>query len=579
MSERWASRTAWALLLLAVLVSLGVAVARLRTERADRYVEVVVDGWDAQDRAKQLGVSYVQFLRTLKHNGATAVAIAERDLTSVQAAGSATVATGAELRRRAAEGTVSQAVMEQLVHGVIMDGYTYVQTSRADLGATLVARLGMEHVHELAPGLWEIAYSHDRVVQITLGFDAADFQAVREAGLRPVPRPADYPGITAEQVAETFATLDRLAPESRAIIFQGNEVLGFPAALQATADAIRSRQWVLGLVEKAQGAGYIVQQGQERLAALVGYRVARVSSRLSSGTRILYVRPGTDAVADVRRAAGAVEAAGFSPGIPGGFAYVHTGRLLQVILSLGLAGAALLLLQHQYRVGGWALGVWSLGLAAGAILWPYALPTAAGWVGLGAAVVLPALGVTVLVARVQDPAAGAFGSVSVVVWCLLAGLGGAILNRAVGNVPTLLLGMARVPPAWLAPGLVFALAGGGYAWAQRRRFSWDARVTTAHLAAAAAVLLAGAVTVRYPGWAAVLVGGAALMDLPGPVRVVGLASGLFGAVALSLSPGGHAWAGVAGVVLGVVIQLFRTFKSAAASAHAELAGEGRPHHG
>lgn len=583
MFERAVARAAWALVLVAMVLALGMAVARYRLERADHSVEVVVDGRATQAWAAQQGIAYVQLLKTLKQNGATAIAVAEQDLGSLRAAGVATVATGAELRRQAALGTLPPAVMEQLVSGAVVDGYTYVQTGRSDAGTTLLARLGRDHVRELTPGFWEIAYAQDRVAQFTLGFDPTDFQAVREAGLRPVPRPANYPGITAHQVADTFAILDRVAPETRAIIFQGNEVLGFPGAVESTADALRARGWLPGLVEKAQGAGYIVQQGQERLTELVGYRVARVSTEGATaaerGVRILYVKPGADPVADVRQAAGSLVGLGFLPGSPRGFEYLHTGRVYQAVLSLGVTGAAILSLLGLFRLRGPALGVWSLALVGAAVLWPFAgAPRAAGWAGSGAIAAYATLAVAVITLQAEDPATpGPRGLVTG--WFLLTGLAGGILAQSITNAPTILLGMAPPPPPWLTLGLAFALAGVGCAWAQRRRFTWDARVTLGHLVTAVMIVLAGALAVRYPAWGAILLAGAAFAELPGLPRIFGLAAGLGGAVALALSPAGHARAALLGVGAGLIIQLFLTFRSSAALVNARPTGEGRPYHG
>lgn len=513
-------------------------------------LEVIIDARSYRGWAEKAGRHFPEVLAELQRSGATAAAVGEQSLDSLEQEGLLRAMTGSELRQGAAGGSLPLAVLNLLRQGAIQDGYTYLLGAPTDVVALLGQRVGAERVRELAPGsgLIELALPGDLVDRIPLGFKPADFDVVRQAGLRPVPRPGNFPKSDADSVARVFADLDRHAPDSRMVIFQGNEALGYPDALAATAAELSRRGWGLGMVqqspprgrtrgkvEQLSGPGYIVQKGQELLADLVGYRVVRVASEPYPGVGALYVREiAPDQVRSL--------VSGLRTGPAEPFDYVYTGRSVRSLLTLGAAAAAILLFNL-----GW---VPTVALGAAVLVWPYLAPGAGPAVGVGSGALVLAL----LSALAGERRAGAL----LPAWFAAGGAAAGVLSLALRSRAVDWLGMVRqpAPTAYLSAALLAAAAW--YAWTYRKRLRWDADVGLKELLAGS--LAAGSIAFAFlvPGWAPVLLAGAGAGAGPGLGRWAGRTAGLVGAAAIAAAPVG-AWTtsaiGLAvGVALGVILE-------------------------
>ncbi len=546
------NRLAWILVGLSVTVALCLAGYRFWLNWQDRTVDLVLDGRSYRQMARETHVSYEDLLKSLKQSGATAVAVAEQDLASMQEAGLLKAVTGAKLRELAARG---EATLPAGIH----DGYTYVMTDRADVAARIQRRLPAETVRSAAPGLLEIAMAQDVVAQVTFGFDAPDFEAVQAAGLRPVPRPANRAGVDPNQLLTEVAGL---APEARSVIFQGREVLGYPGGIAGTAEAVKARHWVIGLVEQPSGQGYIVQQGQEELADRTGYRVTRVTAQLDGvtrrGARMLYLKGRTPA--EVSALSQQLSGLGYKLGLPGGLSYVRVGRLVTVVLSLALAGVLILI-----SGGHWLVAAVTL-LAA--VAGPYVAPGAALWAQAGALGLIPVLALLSGPGGPDgDPDAGlrlgwrltrwVSGGVVWVAATLFSALAAAMVAVALRGAPADLLGITPPPSGWLAVGL----AAVGYAGLHTERFRWDATVGRGQLLAFVAVIVSLGAALAFPVVAPALVGLSALGGLPaGAWRQAGLALGFAGAVALAVAPASGALVALAGAGMGLAVYAYHTYR-------------------
>lgn len=555
-------RLAWLLVGVSVTTALFLGGYRWWLGRQDRTVDMVLDGRSYQALARKQGVAYQDLLADLKKRGATAVAVAEQDLTSWQEAGLLKAMTGAELRQAAAWELQPASVQALLGRGSVQDGHTYVLTDQAEVAARLRGRLQPEVLRTLAPDLWEIALARDVVSQLTFGFDAEDFQLVQAAGLRPVPRPANFPGAGPGQVDAVFAELGKLAPNARTVIFQGRQLVGFPAAVPATAAAVRAHGWVAGLVEQPSGRGYIVQQGQELLAELVDYRVARVTVRPEAvdgrGARMLYLKGIPPA--EVEQIARTLTGRGYELGPPDGLSYVKVGRAVIAVLSLALAGALILL-----SGGGWTVAVPAV-LAA--LAGPYLAPGAAQWAQAGALGLIPALALLAGPGGSHsDPDSGlavswrlaryAGPGVAWVAAYISAALAATLVAGALRGSPPDLLGMTAPPSTGFTVALAAAALAGIY-WDTVR---WDAGVTTPQLLSGGAALAVLGLVFAFPPLAPALVGAAALAGtVPSPWRQAALTVGLAGAVSLAMAPAQGWLMALTGVGIGLVLYVYHTYR-------------------
>lgn len=542
------------LAILGLLFSLAGAAALvgLQYVRSGRpALEVIVDVGSYRGLAERTQMPLTEVLGQLKQSGATAAAVAEQSLDSLEREGRLRVMTGSELRQGAAAGRLPPAVLTLLRQGAVRDGYTYLLGASSEVLAVLRERVGAERVRELEAGgggLVELALPKDRVDRVTLGFKPEDFAQVREAGLRPVPRPANFPKSGAESVGRVFADLDRLAPDATMVIFQGNEALGYPDALQAAADALSQRGWGLGMVQQPpgqgrtrgqvqplSGTGYITQKGQENLADLVGYRVVRVAAEPGPGVGALYVR---DLPPDALQSL----VSGLRTGPAEPFAYLYAGRSFRSLLTLGVAAAAVLL----FNLG------WAAAGAAGvlAVLWPYLAPSAGPQVGAVSAGLVLAL---------LYAFAGEGRRVALLpVWFAAGGAAAGVLSLALRSRAVDWLGMVRQPGPAAYLGTALLAAAAWYTWTYRKRLRWDAQVGLKELLAGA--LMAGSIAFAFvaPGWAPVLLAGAGVEGGAfgtSLTRWTGRTAGLIGAAAIAAAPVGAWTAAATGLAAGVAIGL------------------------
>lgn len=501
-------RLAWGMILIALLAAAPVLWNRFRREDASRRVELLLDLPAARNLVRQEGYPLPRFLVELRRIGVTAVAIPERDLTALQEAGAAAVRTGAELQALVAEtASPSPFLLRLLRQGRLDPGSTFVLPRDATLARELLAafqgRLGAERVTYLAPqpgetGAGAIAIDAPPLLLRTYGagFDPAEVELVRAAGLKPVLRPRPAPAATPDLVRAIFAEMERLAPEMNGVLFWGGEVLGYRKddaenrALQATAAEMQRRRWIQYMIEHYTQLGFLDQKGQLLIPPLNGYRVARVYSMeqaevdkyrpevavekwgravLERNIRVLYLRPflamndpGLTQVETTykyyRMLVADLQRMGYPPGGPDLFAPYAVPWWQRGLAGLGAVGAGVLWLAltwpFRQRV---LLALGALG-GAGVLVLPLVSPRTGGdLIALASAVLFPTLAGTLLLrrwgasarrdlispapARPWPPAGGSLwreGAASFLIFAGVSVLGGLLVAAVLGDIEHML---------------------------------------------------------------------------------------------------------------------------------------------
>ncbi|HCC34077.1 MAG TPA: hypothetical protein DEQ28_09325 [Clostridiales bacterium] len=473
------------LMLVSLVAAVPVLAGRIAVEQPNRQVELVLDREEAAILARTLGVDLPDLLPELAAAGITSLAVTEATPLSLAEAGRLAIIPGGELRLAAQIGRWDHPWLWPLLEaGAIRDGHTYLLLpvgATADwLAAGLARRPGSVERHSAAG--WEligIAGGRERVEDLRLGIYASDLRLARQAGLTLVPRFSNYRGITAAEVAAAFREV-RAAGRVTTVIFAGTEVLGYPAALEATADNLRGL--ALGLVETPVQRAFIRQDGHERLAAMVDYQVVRVYSISrreidrhlnpsraiemwvravkERNIRVLYLRPflnhplgygqvdlrqlNLNYIADLVRE---LRLAGFEPGPAQPFADHRVAGWVAALAGLGVVGAGLMLLGEFLRPGPrWAWALALAGITAVGGLFAASPQLATTVLGLGASLVFPSLAMVTLMrrwaVRTARPAGhpeairAALGDLFHASWMSLAG--GLLVGAIMGDVRYLL---------------------------------------------------------------------------------------------------------------------------------------------
>lgn len=244
-----------ALLVMGLLASGYVAVQRYRTESRNKAVELVVDWDEVQQMAASTGTNPTDVLKRFKAAGVTSVAVSEETLQDAIDDGLVTSYDGTGLL--SAPGVEKKAIARITRY-----------LSLLPLPVSTAPSIGVATPpHATPPGLirW-LPTSHRRtLMQFPIGLPEDAIAAAKDSGLGIVARLVAYPGATPKAIE--FVMADAKRQGVKTIVFQGDTVLGFKGAIDATADAFRKHGLYFGRVEfsKQKGDDALADKAKDRL--------------------------------------------------------------------------------------------------------------------------------------------------------------------------------------------------------------------------------------------------------------------------------------------------------------------------
>ncbi|HUU55359.1 MAG TPA: DUF5693 family protein [Armatimonadota bacterium] len=380
----------------AVAAALFLALGRARIERANRTVEIVIDGDDARLVAAASGTTLPVFLADLRGAGACSLAVREK--------------------------TIGDLVEDGRLLAVSLEGETNLITPDGRLAAVLAPSMAARLPHipmELAspPPMIAVQMPTKELSEVPVLLLPEQVAAAEAAGLGVVARLRNFEGASAAAVEA--ATEQAVSAGAHLIIFDREEVLGYDGLLGVTAESLGRHDLLFGLVEMA------AQRGEDGLAGRLGNRVVRVHSITENdmltmapstavpryaravherNIRAVYVRliararadPAAYNVAYVKAIADAIRADGFELGRAAPFSGPKgwPPRWPRAAVALGVVAGAMLLLRRLLSLSAaWSWLVWVMALAVGTGAASLKPELVARVGGLGAAVVFPSLAV------------------------------------------------------------------------------------------------------------------------------------------------------------------------------------------
>ncbi len=415
----------WALMGIAVLISLGVGLKRNYTEYQHTGVATVLGWSDIQLIAHNSGISDERALRDLKSAGLSAVAVASLSVANLQALGQVSVTSGRSLISEAQLSPGAAPLVTRLVsQHRILPQRTYVfvtspgllariqQATRIELGGKYRLRV-LAHRPVLA-----VTHAPIPVIsQVEIGPYAPQVHAVQRAGLGLILRYDNALPGTAAVVRYLMSSLPRLHPE--AVIFSGSSVLGYPANLPLEAQLLHGVP--VGVIEFTKQAGilglsYLLNDHMVRVfdlgvaeMALKGFRGTVSSDMLAvreRDVRVLYLHamyaPAPTATplgvneAYLAKLRSRIAQEGFHVGVPRPFGPFHVPEVLLILMGLGATAAALLVIEWLWpgMSGRWPI-LWALAFLFTLALWPHGdADRARRLTALAAAVSFPSLAMT-----------------------------------------------------------------------------------------------------------------------------------------------------------------------------------------
>jgi hypothetical protein len=253
-------RILWAVVIIAGLAWAGVVgIHRVKAERAYHTVELIVD----LDDARVLSAGSLD-ARQAGNPGAWSEVSADELLARFRTAG----VTGVALREITLEDLTERGWLK-VENGIISPGEGRSSHPQGDAIVFREMLIGRGLIPSTS-GVWGVLHDPDSVLKAGLGLDPAAVALVRRAHLTPVPRYSNTPPLDAKAI--DWLCQDAQKAGARLMIFDGDQVLGYPGLIKQSAGCLRSHGMAYGSVEFAK------QRGDAALGEALKGRIVRVHS-------------------------------------------------------------------------------------------------------------------------------------------------------------------------------------------------------------------------------------------------------------------------------------------------------------
>jgi len=367
-------------------------------------------------------------------------------------------------------------------------------------------------------GTWLLTVNAPRSLLDTVGvgLPPADVLQLANAGVGVVARLRNYRGIA--PAAVEFMVAQAAAQGAHAVVFEGEEVVGYPRLVERTAKALLASNLLYGSVEFAKQRGDVtlgraLKGALVRVHSITGPEMGTaqpqdVRERFARAVRernirLCYLRAYTGSAGTLNRLledcdaiAAGIRHAGGTVGVPTAFPAGPDFSRLRLLLSLPAAAAGVLLLgvivplRNRSRLLLLVLGILA---CAGALLAAPGL--GARLVALAAAAIFPGLSLVLLARHLQQveppatPRRPVLRGVGMLAAVSLVSLGGALMVAALLSGRLYLVKVDQflgIKAANLFPLVLLAVVAAGQLYANglsRREWWAQGRARLAHLAA------------------------------------------------------------------------------------------------
>jgi len=261
-----------ALISLGALAGLYGAWKRYQVEGLNRRVELALEYAEVKNLADLTGQPIQAVLARFKAASITSLAITEDTINGLEAQGEL---RPEKLYNQTTVLVSSPSLLERIERAFVAKSLPslVVQTSEA-------AQERPEHqtTFQLAPGAMpgarhtglSVSVDYASLRNLGLGLAPEAVEAAQKAGLFPIGRIGNFPGVSSRKMTNVFNDLKRQGVQT--VIFQGTEVLGFRGQHREAAEALRAARLNYGQVEFGK------QKGDAALAIALQGEYVRVHS-------------------------------------------------------------------------------------------------------------------------------------------------------------------------------------------------------------------------------------------------------------------------------------------------------------
>ncbi|MFZ5969472.1 MAG: DUF5693 family protein [Bacillota bacterium] len=116
-----------------------------------------------------------------------------------------------------------------------------------------------------------------KLLSIGLGFDPEKIELIKNSGMQVIPRPFNYSGWSSKKLVDAFIKdIENFNIQPAYMIFAGNEILGYPDAVQQTKRYLEDKDIKVGMIETGVQREHLEQEGLYELTRAMDYRAVRV---------------------------------------------------------------------------------------------------------------------------------------------------------------------------------------------------------------------------------------------------------------------------------------------------------------
>ena len=261
--------------ILVVVLTAGVVLGgylgyyRYLIELQDRTVELCVDLEDVKKIAAYEKKPLGPVLKEIRKRGITTIGVFEETLPDAAALGELYYAKGSGVKRL---GAIHPDLRRLLAQGKIKPDRTYIYAPSDPIRKRVYHQLrwvlGDKNIKFLTRQIMEVDEDEKELRELGLGISEAQKDFVRGLGFRIIPRVWNDPRYHFGNVGMKVGALRGYGT----IIFDGEEILGYPDALSSMAEAMKKRKIRYGYIE------IVKQDGDRQLRRSMDRDVVRVHS-------------------------------------------------------------------------------------------------------------------------------------------------------------------------------------------------------------------------------------------------------------------------------------------------------------
>ena len=270
------------LIIVGLLAALTIVWQRHKVEENNTKVELVMEYEDVVELAELEGQPLDRVMFEVREAGITSLAVYEMTLEKLNKSGKVTALSGAQILHQYYAGMLSDNTWRSLVEtGRIQGEDLYVVGHDvkvfAEVKEDLMLRLSPERVTVLDQQrqILAVKANYEKVVKWNLGLPTDEMNYVVSQGFYVVARPTNYTNVTAEDINAVFKRLSAIDKVS-AMMFVGDEALGYPNLLPLTLEYVKGRQLTLALIEHPLQLQFFKQDGLVPMAIANNFQATRM---------------------------------------------------------------------------------------------------------------------------------------------------------------------------------------------------------------------------------------------------------------------------------------------------------------